>query len=72
MIILVAILAYILGSIPSGYIIGKIFFKSDIRDLGSGNIGSTNALRNFGKKAGIATFILDVLKGFLAIVLGNK
>ena len=72
MIILVAILAYILGSIPSGYIIGKIFFKSDIRDLGSGNIGSTNALRNFGKKAGIATFILDVLKRFLAIVLGNK
>ncbi|WP_394268686.1 glycerol-3-phosphate 1-O-acyltransferase PlsY [Anaerococcus nagyae] len=72
MIILVAIIAYILGSIPSGYIIGKTFFETDIRDLGSGNIGSTNALRNFGKRAGMATFILDILKGFLAVLIGNK
>ncbi len=72
MMVLVAIIAYILGSIPSGYIIGKSLFKTDIRSLGSGNIGSTNALRNFGKKAGLATFILDILKGFIAVLIGDK
>lgn len=72
MIFLVVIIAYILGSIPSGYLIGKLFYHTDIRKLGSGNIGSTNALRNFGKSAGIATFALDILKGFLAVYIGNK
>lgn len=72
MIILSAVIAYILGSIPNAFIIGKYFFDTDIRTLGSGNVGSTNALRNFGKKAGIATLILDALKGFLAVLIANK
>lgn len=72
MIILSAIIAYILGSIPNAFIIGKYFFDTDIRTLGSGNVGSTNALRNFGKKAGIATLILDAIKGFLAVLIANK
>lgn len=71
MIILSAVIAYILGSIPNAFIIGKYFFDTDIRTLGSGNVGSTNALRNFGKKAGIATLILDALKGFLAVLIAN-
>lgn len=72
MIFLIALLSYFLGSIPSGYIIGKIFFKTDIRKLGSGNVGSTNALRNFGKAAGIGTLLCDALKGFLAVFIADK
>ena len=72
MILLVALISYVLGSTPSAYLIGKIFYNTDIRSLGSGNVGSTNALRNFGRKAGIATFGLDILKGFLACYIGNK
>lgn len=72
MIILAGILAYILGSIPFAYIIGKYFYKSDIRTLGSGNVGSTNVLRNYGKKAAIATLILDVLKGYIGVFIGEK
>lgn len=72
MIFLVAIISYILGSIPSGYLIGKYFYNTDIRTLGSGNVGSTNALRNFGKKAGIATLFCDALKGFIAVFLADK
>lgn len=72
MIILAGILAYILGSIPFAYIIGKYFYKSDIRTLGSGNVGSTNVLRNYGKKAAIATLILDVLKGYIGVFIGKK
>lgn len=72
MIILVAILAYIIGSIPAAYIIGKTFFDTDIRTLGSGNVGTTNALRNFGPKAGLATLLFDVFKGALATFIGGK
>lgn len=72
MTILAGILAYILGSIPFAYIIGKYFHKSDIRTLGSGNVGSTNVLRNYGKKAAIATLILDVLKGYIGVFIGKK
>ena len=72
MIIIAGILAYILGSIPFAYIIGKYFYKSDIRTLGSGNVGSTNVLRNYGKKAAIATLILDVLKGYIGVFIGEK
>ena len=72
MIIIAAVIAFILGSIPSGYIIGKTWFNTDIRKLGSGNVGSTNALRNFGLKAGGVTFAMDILKGFLAVFIGNK
>lgn len=70
--IIVALIAYLLGSLPSGYYIGKYVFKKDIRTMGSGNIGSTNALRNFGKMAGLSTFILDFLKGYIACFISGK
>ena len=72
MIIIAAVIAFILGSIPSGYLIGKAWFNTDIRKLGSGNVGSTNALRSFGLKAGGLTFAIDILKGFLAVLIGEK
>ena len=59
--------AYILGSVPTAVWIGKTFFDKDVRDYGSGNAGSTNAFRVLGVKAGISVFIIDVLKGFLAV-----
>lgn len=60
--------SYLLGSIPFGYIIGKLKGK-DITKLGSGNIGSTNAIRTLGKKFGLLTALLDVLKGAIIILL---
>lgn len=63
-IFLLAVLAYLIGSIPFGLLIAKTQGK-DIRRLGSGNIGATNVLRCLGKPLGITCFILDVLKGFL-------
>ena len=59
----IAILAYLLGSVPVGYLLVRIFRKQDIRTFGSGNIGATNVLRSGGKGLGAATFILDVVKG---------
>lgn len=72
MIALIVLLSYILGSIPFGFIIGKVIFKTDLRKLGSGNVGATNALRNFGRLAGFTTFLFDFLKGSLACYLGEK
>lgn len=63
------ILAYLLGSIPTGVILSKIFAGSDIRNHGSGNMGATNMLRVFGKKLAIITLILDMFKGVVAILL---
>ena len=70
--LLICVIAYIIGSIPAGYAIGKIFFKQDIRKMGSGNVGSTNALRNFGKLAGLGTFLFDFSKAIVACIIGNK
>ncbi|WLS85589.1 glycerol-3-phosphate 1-O-acyltransferase PlsY [Lactobacillus apis] len=64
--ILVFILAYLIGSFPTGVIIGKIFFAEDIRDHGSGNIGTTNSFRVLGPFAGSFVLVVDVLKGTLA------
>jgi glycerol-3-phosphate acyltransferase PlsY len=61
--------AYFLGGIPFGLLIGKIFYKTDIRTAGSQNIGATNVTRLCGKTAGIATFLLDALKGAIVILL---
>jgi glycerol-3-phosphate acyltransferase PlsY len=58
--------AFFVGSIPFGVIVASIFYRSDIRREGSGNIGAANALRSYGKTAGIAVLALDVLKGFFA------
>lgn len=63
------ILAYFIGSIPSGVWIGQIFFKKDIRKYGSGNMGTTNTFRVLGKKAGVIVMLMDILKGTLATSL---
>ncbi len=60
-----AIGAFLLGSIPFGLVIGRIFFRTDIRSSGSGNIGAMNALRTLGNRAAIAVLLLDALKGLL-------
>ncbi|MBO1116308.1 glycerol-3-phosphate 1-O-acyltransferase PlsY [Enterococcus hirae] len=67
--ILLLVLAYLLGSIPSGVWIGKLFFKKDIRQHGSGNTGTTNTFRVLGKTAGTIVLFMDILKGTLATCL---
>ncbi|EJS8318022.1 glycerol-3-phosphate 1-O-acyltransferase PlsY [Listeria monocytogenes] len=67
--ILLSLLAYVIGSIPSGLWIGKIFYKKDIRDFGSGNLGATNSFRVLGIKAGSIVTVLDILKGTVATFL---
>jgi acyl phosphate:glycerol-3-phosphate acyltransferase len=63
------LLAYLIGSIPSAVIIGKLFFGKDVRDFGSGNAGATNVIRVLGVKAGIPVFVFDIFKGWLAVQL---
>lgn len=70
--IFIAIISYFLGNISFAYILGKLFTKKDVRDFGSGNAGTTNAMRVFGKKIGIMVFIGDVLKGVLAVIIGRN
>ncbi|MFT8668423.1 glycerol-3-phosphate 1-O-acyltransferase PlsY [Liquorilactobacillus hordei] len=65
-IVLMLVIGYLLGSIPSGIWIGKIFYNKDIRQFGSGNMGTTNTFRVLGKKAGAIVLIVDMLKGTLA------
>jgi acyl phosphate:glycerol-3-phosphate acyltransferase len=65
------VIAYLLGSIPTGYLLGRIILKTDIRQSGSGNTGATNVLRTFGIKAGLLVLLFDVLKGVLAILLAR-
>jgi glycerol-3-phosphate acyltransferase PlsY len=70
--ILVVVFSYLIGSFPSAIFISKRFFGFDIREKGSGNMGSTNAFRILGWKWGLTVQILDILKGFLAVVVvGN-
>ncbi len=68
---IVAVAAYLLGSIPTGYLLVRLFRHQDIRSMGSGNIGATNVLRTGGKGLGAATFLLDMLKGCAAVWLGE-
>ena len=63
------LLAYLLGSIPTGYLVGKYLRGIDIREHGSGSTGATNVLRTLGKKAGISVLVIDMLKGMLGIAL---
>lgn len=63
--------AYLLGSVPTGYLLVRFFLHRDIRSSGSGNIGATNVLRSGGKGLGAATFLLDMLKGCSAVWLGG-
>ncbi len=67
----IAAAAYLLGSIPTGYLLVRLFRRQDIRSIGSGNIGATNVLRFGGKALGAATFVLDVLKGSASVWLGG-
>ena len=69
--ILILILAYLFGSIPWALVIGKVFYKTDIRNHGSGNLGGSNAGRVLGKKAGVAVIALDALKALLSVVLAK-
>ena len=66
---IVAFYSYLLGSIPFGLILTKFFLKKDIRDVGSGNIGTTNVLRTGKKSLAAATLLLDLLKGYLSVVI---
>lgn len=70
-VIITIALAYLLGCFSSAYILGKITKNIDIREYGSGNAGATNAYRVMGKKIGALTFILDILKGVVAVTIGN-
>ena len=65
---LVALFSYLLGSIPFGFLLTKIFLKKDIREIGSGNIGATNVLRAGNKILGYSTLALDILKAVLPIL----
>ena len=69
--LILMIIAYLLGSFPSALVIGKTFYNKDIRNYGSGNLGSTNAFRVLGKKGGANVFILDILKGGLAFLIAK-
>jgi len=68
-ILLTAISAYLLGSIPTGYIFGRVMKGIDIRRHGSGNVGATNVFRTVGKIPGVIALLLDFLKGFVAVTL---
>jgi len=67
-IIVISILSYLMGSIPFGFILTKIFLKKDIRGIGSGNIGATNALRTGNKSLGYGTLFLDVIKAVIPVI----
>ncbi len=67
--IIVAAYSYLLGSIPFGLVLTKIFLKKDIREIGSGNIGTTNVLRTGKKSLAVATLVLDLLKGYFSIAI---
>jgi len=67
-ILIISILSYLVGSIPFGFILTKIFLKKDIRNIGSGNIGATNALRTGNKTIGYGTLFLDVAKAVIPVI----
>jgi glycerol-3-phosphate acyltransferase PlsY len=67
----IALTAYLLGSVPFGYLLVRFFLKDDIRTKGSGNIGATNVIRSGAKKLGIATLLLDLSKGYVAVILAE-
>ena len=66
--LIVGIVSYLMGSIPFGFILTKVFLKKDIREIGSGNIGATNALRTGNKLIGYSTLILDIAKAIIPVI----
>lgn len=69
--VLAVVSAYLLGSIPFGYLIVKLKLGQDVRETGSRSIGATNVLRTAGRAGGILTFLLDVAKGFVAVIIAK-
>lgn len=65
------IISYLIGSIPSGFLLTKYLMKKDVRKYGSGNIGATNVARVMGIKAGVLVAIFDILKGYLGVLIGQ-
>ncbi|MGO1370946.1 MAG: glycerol-3-phosphate 1-O-acyltransferase PlsY [Senegalia sp. (in: firmicutes)] len=70
-ILLVILISYAIGNFSTSFILGKLIKKTDIRTKGSGNAGATNALRVFGKKIAIITFLFDAFKGIIAVIIGQ-
>ena len=66
--LIIGIISYLMGSIPFGFLLTKFFLKKDIREIGSGNIGATNALRTGNKLIGYATLLFDVIKAVLPVI----
>ena len=67
-IISICLISYLMGSIPFGFVLTKLFLKKDIREIGSGNIGATNALRTGNKVLGYSTLVLDILKAIIPVL----
>jgi glycerol-3-phosphate acyltransferase PlsY len=71
LIVIAVVLAYLLGSIPTGVWVGRLFYGIDIRTKGSGNAGATNTIRVLGLKAGIPVLLVDVFKGWIAVYMAR-
>jgi glycerol-3-phosphate acyltransferase PlsY len=69
LVVLSALVAYLLGSFPTGYVFGRVLKNIDIREYGSGNVGATNVFRAVGKVPGIIVLVIDFLKGFIAVTV---
>ena len=67
-VLIISILSYLMGSVPFGFILTKVFLKKDIRDIGSGNTGATNVLRTGNKSLGYGTLFLDVIKAVIPVI----
>lgn len=65
------LIGYMIGSIPFSYLVGKIIGRVDLREKGSGNLGTTNVIRNMGLAAGILAYVLDMIKGLIPVLLIN-
>ena len=66
---IIIVLSYLIGSIPFGFLLTKVFLKKDIREIGSGNIGATNVLRTGNKLLGYSTLILDIFKAVIPVLI---
>src|SRR5205814_463768 len=69
---IIAIIAYVLGSVPVGYLLVRVVRGEDVRASGSGNIGATNVARTGGTKLGVLTLVLDAAKGYLAVFIAER